>query len=755
MIIKSPPGFDTSHYETIADFSALSPKPMVVITKATESTNYVDPTFSNYMHGIQTAGYRRGCYHFFRNAYSSVTQATHFINTVKNVIDDKDIIVLDVEESGTSAAQIISWFQNVMAVYPNNLYMIYSRKNILDPISVSAAQASFLKLIKVWTAGYPTYPDSYSYPPASYIPDQTKWGPVWMWQYSKKGVVSGVVGNIDLNWLSPQLIDWLTNVPENTTESWFNGAVTYSNGWITGSRGSYFKYHITKIEKTRVEKMFVTKSPLYVHTTGYVAQRDSVDILSNGGEAIYTSNPALPKGQSVSEGTAAPLAPVSERFLSMQWDANMNFLGFLVDKFPSCYWAIGISDILLEDGVVPKEFDNYEADPRSTLFWNDTHWMFIHIDGRNNGTPGAQLPEVGDFARGLGMKHGGNLDGGDSSTLVYLKDGVAVVKNNPPEGFQHQLADHIGFKINGGAVVPTEKWIGTVIANSLGVWAGPYITANAIGTRKKDDEETGELVTSKNGKVLFLQFALHKFLPVRKTDGSAKWVTLKKVLEPVGNTWRVKKDDEFGPIRDAAINLGSAPCVYRVGTYNPATQTFDSGSFTMTEPVQMFCADLLALQGYGRHLSELTVAEYNKIATAFTGLYSTDRAFTNGTGFPVKDGQTPRKNFVKKQDLDASEYPRFHTALICASIGGATLGGSDQGDGFTLLDHFITVPIVYGVEILNDPRVFYASVIYKDGHLGNFPQMSDIPIDNSYNRVPVPLFANQDLYYFTDRLALV
>lgn len=205
MIIKSPPAYDTSHWETIPDFALVEPRPLLVITKATEALTFVDPTFTTYMADLKQDGISRGCFHFHRKAVNSAEQAKHFCNAVRAHVDKDTVLALDVEEGGETAAQLQSWLAEVERQFPDNLIVIYSRKNILDPIAMTTAQKDFFRRFPIWTAGYPSNPDAYASVPDFYVPDQTKYGPVWLWQYSDKGTVKGIEEPVDLNWVSPVL----------------------------------------------------------------------------------------------------------------------------------------------------------------------------------------------------------------------------------------------------------------------------------------------------------------------------------------------------------------------------------------------------------------------------------------------------------------------------------------------------------------------------------------------------------------------
>lgn len=231
MNIKTPPVYDVSHWKEIPDFKAITPRPFLVLTKATEGVSYVDPTFVRYMAGMREIGCHRGAYHFHRKMYDGRGQARHFLSVVNSYADDNTILILDVEEGGEDIGQLWAWFETVRANRPRNRLMIYSRKNILDPIQMSQGEADYFRRIPVWTAGYPGGVDDINEPPADYIPNQTRWGPVVLWQYTDSGRVTGISGDVDCNWISPTFAAILggTQPGEEPMNQWFKVNTTQLN----------------------------------------------------------------------------------------------------------------------------------------------------------------------------------------------------------------------------------------------------------------------------------------------------------------------------------------------------------------------------------------------------------------------------------------------------------------------------------------------------------------------------------------------
>jgi hypothetical protein len=113
--------------------------------------------------------------------------------------------------------------------------------------------------------------------------------------------------------------------------------------------------------------------------------------------------------------------------------------------------AIGGGPALLRGGkIVPlkkpdkpgsslaySERSLFERHPRSALAWNDKHFFFIEVDGRQkNLSMGMTLAELSDYMLKLGCTDALNLDGGGSST-IWLN---GKVMNSPCFGYLRNTA---------------------------------------------------------------------------------------------------------------------------------------------------------------------------------------------------------------------------------------------------------------------------------------------------------------------------
>lgn len=111
--------------------------------------------------------------------------------------------------------------------------------------------------------------------------------------------------------------------------------------------------------------------------------------------------------------------------------------------------AIGGGPILVRDGskqkIHPPSSDSYEFSsmterhPRSAIGWNEHTLVLVEVDGRQKGSVGMTLEELGQYLQKLGCEEAISLDGGGSATLWY--DGA--VKNNPCDGREREIANSL------------------------------------------------------------------------------------------------------------------------------------------------------------------------------------------------------------------------------------------------------------------------------------------------------------------------
>jgi len=213
------------------------------------------------------------------------------------------------------------------------------------------------------------------------------------------------------------------------------------------------------------------------------------------------------------------------------------------------------------------------------------------------------------------------------------------------------------------------------------------------------------------------------------------------VIPPKKNLYRMKRDQDMYAwnfkVRQSAIDLGSAPAVNRTGEItNPA----DFRRSTFTKEWQFFWADLLAMYRYGKPFNSLGGTERDHIVRTFNSLTLSDKYLTNFLGTDNCN------NYItgKMRDQDPKIDP-----LVCAEsdVEVMEIRTSTEGKTSSLqmarLHTFMEneTPPAVTKELLNDPRVLWATVIYPDGQLIPFPNFDGDP-------VPYPYIAKQECWFY-------
>lgn len=192
-------GIDVSHWQNTITWSkvAAAGKKFAII-KASESTNYVDPTYVANRSGAQAAGLWTGAYHFARpdaTANDALAEATHFVSTVR--LGTKDLIpALDLEVAGgLSVPALQTWVTTWLGEVTRRIGirpMIYTSPAFWSKYmgdTSALADAGYKTLwVAHWGVSSPT------------VPARNWGGKGWtFWQYSNCGTVSGISGCVDLD----------------------------------------------------------------------------------------------------------------------------------------------------------------------------------------------------------------------------------------------------------------------------------------------------------------------------------------------------------------------------------------------------------------------------------------------------------------------------------------------------------------------------------------------------------------------------
>ncbi len=112
-------------------------------------------------------------------------------------------------------------------------------------------------------------------------------------------------------------------------------------------------------------------------------------------------------------------------------------------------WSFGPA--LLDDEGQPNTLYFDPARPRTMLgYYEPGHYAFITVDGRTQTNAGVTLDELAELAASLGLTQAFNLDGGQSSTMVFGDRLVSI--GSPNEGLR-EISDMIYITETDGSAV--------------------------------------------------------------------------------------------------------------------------------------------------------------------------------------------------------------------------------------------------------------------------------------------------------------
>ena len=193
-------GVDASHYQGVVQWEKVAKEGyMFAFAKATGGITYVDPEFEKNWHGIRAVEMYRGAYHFFYAADDPKKQAAHYLRTVGELSKHDFPPVLDVEISDHTKPEkllsgVLTWLEEVEKA-SGRRPIIYTDNGFADKVLTD----SRLSRYPLWIADYAT--EIHSLPKPW---QKSGWS---LWQYSEKGRVDGVTGDIDINRFSGSLAE--------------------------------------------------------------------------------------------------------------------------------------------------------------------------------------------------------------------------------------------------------------------------------------------------------------------------------------------------------------------------------------------------------------------------------------------------------------------------------------------------------------------------------------------------------------------
>lgn len=185
-------GIDLASYQGYPDWTAVANSGIAfAITKATEGVAYTNPTFGHNWDGAKSFNITRGAYHFGRPSLNSPEAEGEFFagTVIRAGFETGDLAVLDLEDTdafGDLGGWTLAWLRYVeqrLGVKP----LLYTGAWYSGPHNLGAYPG--LGDYGLWLAAYQgTMPQ----PPAP-------WNVVAIWQYSARGTVAGIDGDVDLD----------------------------------------------------------------------------------------------------------------------------------------------------------------------------------------------------------------------------------------------------------------------------------------------------------------------------------------------------------------------------------------------------------------------------------------------------------------------------------------------------------------------------------------------------------------------------
>lgn len=189
---------DLSHWQTTPDFPKIKAAGIVgCILKCTEGLTNVDPTFRGRYTKAIGAGLGVGTYHFMRPG-SIAKQMAHYLDILGPRHGER--VILDHEDEGVSLDKLKEAVQILQADDRNLQVSIYSGHLIKQQLGTQ--RDALLATTSLWIAQYAAQP----------VWPKITW-PNWtLWQFTDKGSVPGVAGNVDCNKFNgtdAQCLAWL------------------------------------------------------------------------------------------------------------------------------------------------------------------------------------------------------------------------------------------------------------------------------------------------------------------------------------------------------------------------------------------------------------------------------------------------------------------------------------------------------------------------------------------------------------------
>jgi lysozyme len=186
-------GIDISHWDGTIDWNKVNGESIYfVYIKATEGTDFIDPSFETNWTGIRSTSLRRGAYLFYvpeLSAADQTVQAQNFIQTVKDLQDGDLPPMLDVEDDP----------EIPVAAFQNGLLLV--ARQIRNHFNVSPIIYTTTGLYKKYLKPNDSF-QSYELWIADYRykrPELCDKKNMRIWQFTDKARIKGISGPVDMD----------------------------------------------------------------------------------------------------------------------------------------------------------------------------------------------------------------------------------------------------------------------------------------------------------------------------------------------------------------------------------------------------------------------------------------------------------------------------------------------------------------------------------------------------------------------------
>lgn len=198
----TPVCIDISHWQGSPDFAKVKAAGVIAcIMKASEGTDYVDPSWKKNFVAATAAGIACATYHWLKHG-NAAAQIAFYLKNIDAVPGER--VIIDYEEPGVTIADLHEAVQALLAD-PRKLQVTVYSGNVLKEQLGYTRDALLAENTDLWLAQYTT--GTPSWPHGTYA----HWA---LWQYSESGRVDGITGStVDLNRFdgsNENLLKWIS-----------------------------------------------------------------------------------------------------------------------------------------------------------------------------------------------------------------------------------------------------------------------------------------------------------------------------------------------------------------------------------------------------------------------------------------------------------------------------------------------------------------------------------------------------------------